>query len=283
VAPTRTLPTSIPASTPLPPLPTVPAVGSEENPLVILIVVPDASAAQDAAQSLSSALSDEADLTFDVQLTDSYADAHRALCGRTAAGVTLDAFTYLAAHQEGCGSAEFILERDGQTQTQGQFLANDVFRPELYGGVFCRPDSASLNGWIIPTLTLRARGVDTFTDFFSIIDSGSDEDVVRKIHDGECSLGATSLGAELTVSGLDRPERLQVLEALEPVPNDVLVITDLVDPSIRERILEALSDFTAEQASMIGGDALLPVEDAVFNGLRGLFASAGVDPSALGR
>jgi ABC-type phosphate/phosphonate transport system substrate-binding protein len=283
VAATRALPTSIPASTPLPPLPTVPAVGSDENPLVILMIVPDASAAEDAAASLSNALSEETDLTFDVQVSDSYSVAHQALCGRTAVAVALDAFTYLAARQEGCGTAEYVLEKDGQTQTQGQFLANDVFRPELYRGVFCRTEPESLNGWIVPTLTLRARGVNAFTDFYDIIDVGSDEDVVRKIHDGECSLGATSLGAELTVSGLTRPERLHVLEALEPVPNDVLVISDLVDPSIRDGVLEALAEFTAEAASLMGGDSLQPIEDTAFNGLRGLFSGAGVDPSAIGR
>jgi phosphonate transport system substrate-binding protein len=250
---------------------------------VIVIKVKNVSAAEDAALSLSNALTSESGLSFDVQVAESYSEAHRALCGRTAVAVTVDAFSYMGIHEEGCGSAEMILESEGQTASQGQFIANDVFRPELYAGVFCRPDSESLGGWIMPTLTLRARGVDSFTDFYGIIDAGSDEEVVHKVHDGECSLGATTFGAELEVSGLEHPERVHVLEALEPVPYEVVAVSDLVDASIRARVLEVLSSHAAELASILGGDALQPVSDAAFDGLRALFSDAGVDPAAMGQ
>lgn len=281
VVPTRVLPTSIPAPTPLRPLPTVPAPGSDQNPYVFLFAIPNPEGAEAAAEALGDAMSSVSGLTVEVQVTDSYGDALTALCEHQSIGTSLDAFTYLAAASGGCGTVLSVLEHDGQTASRGQFLARDAFLPQSYRGVFCRPDGASLNGWIIPALTLRARGVNPTTDLFSIVDAGSEEEVVRMIDAGECGLGATTFGAEATVRGLQFPERIRVLEQLAPVPNDVLVISSLVDQDTRETLTDLLTGQSSELAAMMGGSALQPATDALFSDLRALFADAGVDPVAL--
>src|SRR5687768_5194615 len=94
IDPTRVLPTSIPASTPLPPLPTAAPLGTEDNPVRVMIVVADDEAAQAAAADLEDVLSDEADMVIEVSVTESAPDARRALCNRTVHLVTLDAFNY---------------------------------------------------------------------------------------------------------------------------------------------------------------------------------------------
>gem|GEM_PF-2562558 len=282
-APTRTLPTSIPAPTPLAPLPTVPPMGSQQNPILLTIVVPNTSAVGDSAQALSQAMSSEAGLTVEIRLVEAYHDSYKALCDRAATLATLDAFSYLGESEQKCGEAAYVLQQNGSTQTQGQFLARDVFLPQSYRGVFCRPDGESLNGWIIPTLTLRGRGVDPFTDLYSIIDAGSDEEVVRMIDAGACTLGATSVGAEQQVNGLEHPERLHVLEQLTPVPNDVVVLSLLVDQSFLPRISDLIADHTEELANLMGGEALVPITDDQFTDLRTLLSKAGVNPAAMGQ
>ncbi len=279
--PARAMPTSIPVPTPLPPLPTLPPPGSADNPLVILLVTPEAASLQDGAQALSSQLSDEAGLSLVLRLTDAYAEARRALCDRAVVAVSLDAFSYLAASRDGCGTAAYVLEREGAVATRGQFLARDAFLPQSYRGVFCRPDGQSLNGWVMPTLTLRARGVDTFTDMYSIVDAGSDEEVVRLIEAGQCGLGATTAGAHEEVRGLAFPERLLVLEELAPVPNEALVFSSALDEPMRALVQDLAAAHLDDLAALLGGEALRPVDDSAFSDLRDLLAGAGVDPSDL--
>lgn len=280
-APTRPVPTDIPEPTPLPPLPTVPALGSELNPLVVLLA-PGEGGDASGVESLGTAFTTDAGLYVEVRTAESYGDAYRALCEQRAAVVTLDAFTYLAASREGCGTARYVVERDGATATQGQFVARDVFQPQSYRGVFCRPDGESLHGWVIPTLTLRSRGVDPFTDLFDIVDAGSDEDVIRMIDAGECGLGATTLGAQNGVGDLQFPQRLRVLEELIPISNDVVVISSHLDEVITAIMEDSVSAQTDEIAAIMGGERLIPTDDAAFTDLRNLFANAGVDPTSLG-
>src|SRR5687767_254272 len=83
VDPTRVLPTGIPALTPLPPLPTAAPLGSEDNPVRVMIVVADAEASESAADDLADVLSEEADIVIEVAVTESAPDARRALCNRT--------------------------------------------------------------------------------------------------------------------------------------------------------------------------------------------------------
>lgn len=258
-------------------------MGSAQNPILLTIFVKDAASVTDEAQSLSQVLTSEASLIVKIQPVEAYHDSYKALCDRAATLVTLDAFSYLSQSEQQCGDAAYVLQRNGSTQTQGQFLARDVFLPQSYRGVFCRPDAASLSGWIVPTLTLRGRGVDTFTDLYSIIDAGSDEEVVRMIDAGTCTLGATSVDAEKLVNGLDHPERLHVLEQLTPVQNDIVVLSLLVDQSIRPRIGDLIADHTEELAKLMGGEALVPISDDQFADLRTLLSKAGVSPSSMGQ
>lgn len=279
--PSRGLPTSIPAATPLPPLPTIPPIGSTGNPIFVVLVVPDVVSAMPQASSLADILSADIDLAVDVQVVSNYAEARSALCDRSASVVSLDSFSSLAATGAGCGEVAFVLEKDGQTTSHGQFIARDVFLPQSYRGVFCRPGEDSLNGWVIPTLTLQARGVEAFTDFFSITDAGSDEEVVRKIDAGECGLGATSAGAEQGVRGLRFPERLRILEELAPVPYDVILKSAYDDPRVSSLIDSALASHTDEIAHLLGGDHLQPADPGLFIPLSTLFSDARIDPVLL--
>jgi ABC-type phosphate/phosphonate transport system substrate-binding protein len=282
VDPTRVLPTGIPALTPLPPLPTAAPLGSEDNPVRVMIVVADEEASQDAADDLADVLSEEADMVIEVSVTESAPDARRALCNRTVHLVTLDAFNYLGASESNCGAPIYVVSRGGQTQTQGQFLGWTPFRPDQFRGVFCRPDSNSINGWIIPTLTLRASNVDMFTDMFGIVDAGSDEEVIRAIDTRKCDMGATALGAEQLVRDLNNPNSIFVLEELTPVPNPVVVVSTSADANLQTQLANLVTNHTLEIGGLMGGEGLIPASDTLFTDLRNLFEDADVDPSAMG-
>ncbi len=266
--------------TPLPPLPTLPHPGSEGNPLRWVLVSPQA---EGDAAALEESLLSETALNVEITLSDRYADAYRALCDGTAALVSLDAFSYLAAAAQGCGELLLQVERDGSTSAQGQLVAaaERIFSlPNFRDRVFCRADASSVSGWIVPMLALQAEGVDPFTDLQDVVDAGSDEEVLRLIVEGRCDVGATMLGAEAL---LDDPRAVDVIAELPPVPTDVLVLAPPLDADTRAVLVDWLRQHGDEVAVLLGADALRQADDVAFDPLRTLLNEAGVKVATLAR
>ena len=224
-------------------------------------------------------------LTVQIDVDESYAEALEALCNGQAQAVSLSAMAYLAASERGCGEALYVLEQNDAIFTQGQLLADGRTAVFILEGfrqrTFCRPDPTSVNGWIIPSVTLKARGIDPFSDLSDVIDAGSDEDVVRMIYNGQCEVGATRFGAEEDVR-LAEPERIIFVESLTPVPNDVVVISSKLDELTRAMIVDMLALHVEETADLLGADAMRAADDGMFADLRALFLSAGFSAAALG-
>jgi ABC-type phosphate/phosphonate transport system substrate-binding protein len=279
-------PTWTPAPTPIPPRPTDPPPGSSQNPLTMMFVLPgDNQAAADSAQTLAERLADATDLQVEAETTDSYADVLAALCEGAAFVGSLDAFAALSASQQGCAEPLYLAVRDGETATGGWLIANaeaKVNNVEGFAGqVFCRPDAA-LPGWIVASLTLRAHGIDPTIQLEAVRDAGSDEDVLRMVHDGECQVGVTGLGQE-AAGRLDEPERVVFVEALAPVPNEAIVISNRLGPDTRravDGVLDGQRDLLGE---IIGADGLERASEDDFADLHALFDEAGVDVVALGQ
>lgn len=289
ILPTATPPpTFTPGPTPIPARPTDPPPGSAENPLSLYLVAPGSpSRYADEVDTLGDALVSATGLVVEVQVTDSYAVVLEGLCNRTIHIGTLDAFGYLAASQQGCATPAFVVERDGETTVQGQLIANSqtlIANVESFRGRrFCRPSSDSAYGWIMPSVALRARGIDPLNELNTVIDAGSNEEVVQLVHDLECDVGATLLGAEEAVDDLDRPEFVSFIEALTPIPNDAIVFSSAVNEPVREASLEALEMGETALLDVMSADGLKTARDSDYDEMRDLFASAGIDVLSLSR
>lgn len=282
--PTVVVPTRVPTATPLPPLPTVPAPGSQDNPFALLLVAPQAD--QRAAQTLGNAIAAASGSAVRVELAQSYADVYRALCSGEADIASLDAFSYLAASERGCGIVLYIAERDGQTATQAQLIADarTAVRTvrDFNGERFCRPGPDSVLGWVIPSLVLRANGVDPFSDLIEVLDAGSDANVIRMVHDGQCEVGATTLGAEESVQGLEDPARIRIVDnTLAPVPNDAIVLSLQLDERSQAVLKDVLRPYLDELATLLGAESLQEASEDNYADLRDLFEAAGVDVLSL--
>lgn len=289
ILPTATPPpTFTPGPTPIPARPTDPPPGSAENPLSLYLVAPGSpSQYADEVDALNNALIETTGLVVEVQVTDSYAVVLEGLCDRTIHMGTLDAFGYLAASQQGCATPALVAERDGETTVQGQLIANSqtlITNVESFRGRrFCRPAADSAYGWIVPSVALRARGIDPLNELNTVVDAGSDEEVVRLVHDLECDVGATLLGAEEAIDDLDRPEFVSFVEALTPIPNDVIVFGSVVNEPVRAASLEALEGSEDALLEVMSADALKTARDGDYDEMRDLFASAGIDVLSLSR
>jgi ABC-type phosphate/phosphonate transport system substrate-binding protein len=180
-----------------------------------------------------------------------------------------------------------VAERDGETAVEGQLIANSeslITNIESFRGRrFCRPDADSSYGWVVPGITLRARGIDPLNELNAVVDAGSDEDVVRGVHDRECDVGATLLGAEEDVDDLEEPQLVSFVEALAPIPNEVIVFGSVVTEEVQAASLEAFEAAEDEVLEVLSADGLAIARDSDYDDLRELFATAGVDVVALAR
>ncbi len=276
VGPTATL---APTATALPPLPTLPVPGTEGNPLLVLLSVPGAQ--PDTDDALSARFTDTTGLVVDVRVIGSYDEAREALCLGQASVVALDAFSTLSAIANGCGEPYYLLEADGETGVQGQFVARDVFAPRFYQGAFCRPSADSIEGWIVPRLVLLSQGVDPSITFQEVIDTGTDEAVIQSVLARDCGLGATTAGAEVGLEDLPGYRFLQVLQTLPVVPNTALLLSADLNDLQRAAFLDAVDSRQSDIADRLGGDDLVDATVDDFAELRDLFESAGVDIASL--
>lgn len=283
-APSRPIPTRTPLPTPLPPLPTSPPPGSEENPLILLFVTDDQSAIEDTAEELAESLAEETELIVKTQFTDSYAEAYRALCAGKAHLAPVDAFGYLAVSQGGCGSLLYIAEIDGERYTRGQMVT--VAGKEVYSVIgfkgfrFCRPSSVSVSGWIVPSLMLRANGLNPLTDLYSVIDTETDEGVIKSLLEFHCDVGASALGAE---EGLPNANRIRVIEELPPVPNVTLALSLRLDAATRALMIDTLRKYQDELAEIMGADTIFEASESDYADLRKLVEDAKLDLVGMGQ
>jgi len=247
----------------------------------MLFVVPDGTPSD--AEAIADAMSAQGEVTVSAALIESYGEALRALCDGTASVVSLNAFAYLAAREESCGTPIYVLERNGDTFTQGQLVARDVFAPQFFRGAYCRLDAESLHTWVIPRLFLLARGVDPAVNFASIVDTESDRATVEAILDLSCGLGATSLGAEADLQDIPGIDRLQVLQELPAVPNDLIVLSSHLDAFTQALLADLLRGQRDELAALFDADTLQEPDDAMFDDLVALLVAAGVEIGSLPR
>lgn len=274
------IPTRIPVATPLPPLPTTPPPGSEDNPLRFLFVT-DASGTSSRAEALAETFNEvEPDLVFDIGVTASQQDILSALCLGQIDATTLDALAATAANQRDCGEPLYLLEIDGDTSTQSQLITAST---RGIAGVtafaaqdFCRTDPYSVTGWIVPSLRIQEAGLDPLTQLNSIVTVEDDQEVIERVFNFTCDVGATTVGAELESPTIDS-EAIRVLEVLPPVPNNAVVVSSRLDPTTSALIRDLIRDHTDEIADLHAADDLVIVSENDYSELEALLSSAGVD------
>jgi ABC-type phosphate/phosphonate transport system substrate-binding protein len=280
----RPRPTPAPTSTALPPLPTLPPPGSTDNPLIVVLVNPSNTTSTSDVQALAKSLSDQTKLIVQVRMTTSYAEARQALCSGSASMISANAFAYLSAVEQACGEGLFTAEINNQTSTQGEMVAGlgrDIYTVKGFAGYrFCRPDSMSVNGWFVPTLSLKMNSIDPLGDLDSVIDSGSDTGVIKDILALKCDVGATKLGAEIGSPGV---KSILIIEKLPPVPNDTVMISLQLDGRLRALLSDTLRGHIDDIAKVMGANSMVAADDKNFDELRKLFKAADLDVASMGQ
>lgn len=155
---------------------------------------------------------------------------------------------------------------------------------DLAGKTFCRPDPLSTSGWIIPSITMRAEGIDPETDLAEIIDAGGHDAVVISVYNGDCDAGATFVDARTNIEEdfPDVMDKIKVIAESPPIPNDTISFNPDVPADVRDAIVGVFLNLTTTDQGLevlntvYSWSGVEPVEDSFYDGFRQQLEAAGV-------
>lgn len=263
-------------------------LGTEDNPIIMSFVPSqDSQEVLAGADDLAAQLSEITGYTIESNIATEYAGVITAMCNDEAHIGALNTFGYVLANEQGCADVILTSVRFGATTYSGQIITRADSGIEtiadLAGKTFCRPDPLSTSGWIIPSLTLRAEGIDPEADLAEIVDAGGHDAVVTAVYDGQCDAGATFVDARSNVQDEldDVMEQVVVIEESPAIPNDTISVIPGMPDDVRQNLLDAFLQISEENPEMLTAvyswEALQEVDDSFYDGFRQQLDASGLD------
>jgi phosphonate transport system substrate-binding protein len=240
-------------------------------------------------EAIERLLEEKTGYEIDTNVATSYAAVIEAMCAENADIGWLNTFGYLVAHEK-CG-VDVILGtvRFGTPYYTGQIIVGADTGIEsiadLKGKVMCWVDPLSTSGYIIPSLMLRAAGVDPDTDLADTVMAGSHTNVVTAVYNGDCDAGATYVDARGTVEDEfpDVMDKVVVIAESPEIPNDTVSVRPGLPDDVVQNVKQALLDIADTEE---GQDALFTVyeiedlqevDDSFYDPFRLTLDAAGVN------
>lgn len=269
-------------------------LGTEENPIIwALVPSGETQSILAGADVLADMLEMETGYVFEAIVAADYSGVIEALSSNppSAHMAALNTFGAILAAERGVAEVGLIAVRRGDPFYGGQFVAAADSGIEsvadLAGATFARPDPNSTSGWIVPSIVMRANGVNPDTDLEEVVDAGGHPAVVSAIYNGSADAGATFVDARTAIQG-DTPDvmdRVVVLEEFGPIPNDGIQYSTALPTSMRDAITEAFlriaetEEGVAALESVYEWTDLVAQDDSFYDPFRQVLEAAGVDLS----
>jgi phosphonate transport system substrate-binding protein len=311
-APTATPPP--PKCEKLPNMPTVAAgaLGSATNPIIITFVPSgDVPTITKAGNETAECLGKITGLSYKIEVGTSYAVSIEAMgAGKAHAGF-LATFAAILAREKYSIEPALVAARAYttnaldpdkglkdtlQTFYKGQFITKKGSGiksvADLKGKTFCGVDATSTSGWIIPSINLKANGINPDKDLKALTFAGSHDNVVAAVYKGDCDAGATYVDPLQTSTATlkafpDVNDKVEAFFISIRIPNDGLQFVKGFDPKLRDATADGLLSMMADP----GGkavvkraytyDALQKVPVTFYDEFKDLLKKAGVDAATL--
>lgn len=289
--------TPTPISTPLPPVPTAIPVGTEDNPLQMVIRAFEPALARNSVARFQSAIEDESGLVIEVILAERTAEALAALCNSSSGQVSvawLDGLGYMAATEQNCGLPALQVERgrgrDANTGQAGQIIATHDLGisavSQLSGDDFCRLGYGDFYSWLVPSLLFEANGVNPLQDLESVTDYEDFPDLLEAVADGDCD--ATGIPEGILDDADNVRDEIDIVETTVTFPYAILMYPIEVPLGIRLTLTDALislaqdADNAETMQTLLGQDGLERVNADDFIEFRNFMDNTGLDFAQLG-
>ncbi len=309
-APATAEPTEPP--TPEPTEPPAPALGTEENP-IIMALAPSATTQelQTGGEAIATKLSEMTGLTIKTVVPTNYAAMIEAMGAEQAHIGWLAPVQYIVAHGKGYADVALATIRNGSNHYGFQYVANvNAGFTSYYDAATgtttadaatalaqfadkkpCWTDPLSSSGYILPFGLLKSNSIS--------VKSGAwvqgHPTVIKSVYlsgKGEiCDFGATFIDARSNVAAdfPDVNDVVQIIWVSEPfIPNDNVSFSAGVPAELREKIAAALLELagTEEGIALLknGGysiQGLEAVDDTFYDEFRVYLEASGIDPTTL--
>ncbi len=270
-----------------------PAVAQSSDTIVWAFVPSENSqAVLDSADALAKLVSDKTGLKIKTVVATEFAGVIEAMCNGQAQMGALNTFGYILASSRKCADVALVSVRNNSTSYKGQIItkADSGIKKisDLKGKTFCRPDPLSTSGWIIPSITMKANGINPETDL-KVTDVGGHDAVVENVYNGNCDAGATFVDARdnAVKNHPDVKEKVVVIAESLPIPNDTISFVPTFDAKNRAAIVKALLDIAGDKANadvlkkVYNWTGLAEAKDAFFDDFRQQLDAAGVKVESL--
>ncbi len=270
-------------------------LGSEKNPIVWAFVPSGETTKVSAgAQSVADLLHAKTGLFFRTFVATDYVGVIEAMKATPpkAQMASLATAAYILAADEKVAEAALVSVRNGSAFYKGMIIT----RPDtgiktladLKGRTFARVDPLSTSGWIIPSLMLKAAGINVDTDL-KVLDAGSHPGVVTAVYTGQADAGACFVDARtlLEKDHGDVMDKVIVLQESGNIPNDGVQFSPSLPQDLRNQIVDGLLAImtTPEGKAAINTayqwTALEKHDDSFYDAFRQVLQAAGVTADVL--
>ncbi len=270
------------------------ALGTKDNP-IILAFVPSGDTPDiiESAEEIAELLSEKSGYVIEGSVATSYTAVIEAMCTGKAHMGTLATFAYILANQK-CGvDVALVSVRYGSPFYNGEIIAGvdtGITKLEdLAGKTMCWVDAASASGYIIPSIMLKAAGVDPDTDLAQQTEAGSHDTVALAVYLGDCDAGACYIDARDKIADEypDVYDKTVVIAESPEIPNDGLQFIKEFPADMREKIVQALLEIMATDEGVAamglayGWDEVIEKDDSFYDDFRAVLDASGVDVEAL--
>ena len=266
------------------------AFGTSNNPIRFgFVPSEDSETILAGADDIAALIEEESGLVVEAFVTTEYAGLIEAMCNEEVEVGALATFSYVIANGRDCADVGLVSVRFGTAFYKGQLITradSDISGfADLAGATFCRPDPLSTSGWVIPSIAMRAAGIDPDTDLGEVVDAGGHDGVVTAVYNGECDAGSTFVDARGQVDD-EFPDVFDVVVVLgesAEIPNDTIAFAPHLDSAIRDQIVAALLAIAGNEDnaelldSVYEWDSLTEKDDSFFDGFRQQMDAAGVN------
>ena len=266
-------------------------LGTEADPIV-WAVVPSGE-----TDRVVSGFEEVAGMIFDItglyvepMIATEYAGVIEAMCAdpSSAQMSSLATFAYILASERGCADVALVSVRYGSAVYNGQvFVQADSgieSIADLAGKTICRPDPLSTSGWIIPSIELKAAGIDPETDLAEIVDAGSHDASVAQVYEGNCDAGTSYVDARTNLEE-DYPDvmdKVAVISVSADIPNDGVQFATSMPEELRAQLVSALLEISATEegkealSTAYSWNELIEKDDTFYDPFRQVLDAAGV-------
>jgi len=232
-----------------------PKLGTEANP-ILWVFVPSRAGEEvtTAAEGVADLLHTQTGLYFKTFVATDYTAAIEALCSKPAKAQmgSLATFALITAADRGCATPALVASRRGSLTYTGQIIAGAdtgiKSLADIKGKTFCAVEPTSTSGWIIPSVMLRAAGLNLDTDV-TVTYAGGHDAAVLGVYNGDCQAGASFVDAR-TLIEKDHPDvmdKVSVVEVSIAIPNDGVQFVDSFDATMKKQIVDGLLAIAATE------------------------------------